>query len=308
MSETFHDVGSIDYPIIDADAHVNEPPELWQEGVPAKWRERAPRVEHSERGDMWIFDGGKERWPVGLTATAGQSPFQIGPMGQTYATMRRGSFDTEARLADLDADGIHAQVLYPSVTLKGARIYSEERELQLACVRAYNDWLLSFTRPSGGRLIGQAIVPTTGLDDAIAELDYAMKSGHKGAVISSFPNGTLHPQADDEPFWARRSGSLRSPSSRAPPGRRPAGRRSMSPAICSSRASSSVTRGFGCCSSSPTSAGSRRCSSRPTTCSVAIAGGRARTRRCRRCRVASSIATSGPRSWWIAPASSCATA
>ena len=117
MTDTFHDVGSIDYPIIDADAHVNEPPNLWQEGVPAKWKERAPRVEHTERGDIWLFDGGKERWPMGLTATAGQSPFQIGPMGQTYEKMRPGSFDTAARLADLDADGIYAQVLYPSVTL-----------------------------------------------------------------------------------------------------------------------------------------------------------------------------------------------
>ena len=203
MTDTFHDVGSIDYPIIDADAHVNEPPNLWQEGVPAKWKERAPRVEHTERGDVWLFDGGRERWPVGLTATAGQSPFQIAPMGQTYEKMRPGSFDTAARLADLDADGIFAQVLYPSVTLKGARIYSEERELQLACVRAYNDWLLSFTKPSGGRLIGQAILPTTGLEDSIAELEYAMKGGHKGAVISSFPNGSLFPKSEDEPFWAR---------------------------------------------------------------------------------------------------------
>ena len=63
--------------------------------------------------------------------------------------MRPGSFDTAARLADLDADGIYAQVLYPSVTLKGARIYSEERELQLACVRAYNDWLLALLRALG---------------------------------------------------------------------------------------------------------------------------------------------------------------
>ena len=32
----------IDYPIIDADAHVNEPPDLWQERVPSHLKERAP--------------------------------------------------------------------------------------------------------------------------------------------------------------------------------------------------------------------------------------------------------------------------
>jgi predicted TIM-barrel fold metal-dependent hydrolase len=203
VSDLFQDISGIDYPIIDADSHVNEPPDLWQDAVPGKWKERAPKLVKTEKGDLWHFDGGRETWPVGLTATAGQSYFQYAPMGQTYETMRPGSFDTDARLADMDADGIFAQVLYPSVTLKGAKIYSEERELQIACVRAYNDWILDFCEGSGGRLIAQAIVPTTGVDDAVAELDRAMKSGHRGAVISSFPNGSLYPKAADDPFWAR---------------------------------------------------------------------------------------------------------
>jgi len=202
-SAPFSDVSSVDYPILDADAHVNEPPNLWQDAVPGKWKERAPRVVKTDKGEVWHFDGGREKWPVGLTAAAGQSWFQMGPMGQTYETMRPGSFDTDARLADMDADGIYAQVLYPSVTLKGAKIYSGERELQLACVRAYNEWIASFCAGSGGRLVPQAIVPTTGLQDATAELDHALKSGHRGAVISSFPNGSLFPQAEDDPFWAR---------------------------------------------------------------------------------------------------------
>jgi predicted TIM-barrel fold metal-dependent hydrolase len=203
MSDLFHDVGSIDYPILDADAHVNEPPNLWQDGVPARWRERAPRVVRGERGDIWEFDGGREKWPVGLTAAAGQSVFQMAPTGQTYEKMRPGSFDPAARLRDLDADGIWAQVLYPSVTLKGARIYSGERELQLACVRAYNEWIAAFCAGSGGRLVPQAIIPTTGVEDAISELEWSLKNGLKGAVVSSFPNGSLYPKQGDEPFWAR---------------------------------------------------------------------------------------------------------
>jgi predicted TIM-barrel fold metal-dependent hydrolase len=201
VSDLFYDFASIDYPVIDSDAHVNEPPDLWQERVPKKWRERAPFVQHSEHGDLWMFDGGKERWPMGLTATAGLSFFQYHPMCNSYETMRPASFDTAARLADMSADGIYAQILYPSVTLKGARIYSKERELQLACVRAYNDWLLEFCADSDGRLLGQAIIPTTGLDDAVAELEAAIAGEHRGAVISSFPNGALHPKPEDDRFW-----------------------------------------------------------------------------------------------------------
>ena len=78
----------------------------------------------------------------------------------------------------------------------------DDRELQLACVRAYNEWLAEFCDGGEGRLIGQAIVPTTGVDDAIAEVHAARALGHRGVVISAFPNGTLDAQPEDAPFWA----------------------------------------------------------------------------------------------------------
>jgi predicted TIM-barrel fold metal-dependent hydrolase len=202
MPKLFRDAASITYPIIDCDAHVNEPPDLWLERLPSKWKDRAPQVRHDDNGDLWIFDGGREKWPVGLTAVAGLSYFDFRPMGITYASMRPGSFDTRARLDDMDADGIYAQILYPSVTLRGARIYSQDRDLQVACVRAYNEWLLEFCEDSGGRLIGQAILPTANLEDAIAELEWALENGHRGCVISSFPNGSLDPKPEDDKFWA----------------------------------------------------------------------------------------------------------
>src|SRR5262249_60076600 len=121
MSEAFFEVASIDYPIIDADAHVNEPPELWQERVPAHLRARAPKVLHMTDGDVWSFDDGKKLRPLGLTATAGLSYLQFRASGMRYDTIRPGSFDTAARLRDLDADAPYAQILYPTVTLSGAR-------------------------------------------------------------------------------------------------------------------------------------------------------------------------------------------
>ncbi len=202
MTQLFRDAASIDYPIIDCDSHVNEPPDLWQKRIVKKFKERTPRVEHTQKGDLWLFDDGKEKWPVGLTAVAGLSYFDFRPMGITYETMRPGSFDTAARLDDMDADGIYAQVLYPSVTLRGAKVYSDDRDLQVACVRAYNEWLLEFCEGSGGRLIGQAILPSTGLDDALAEFEWALKHGHRGGVISSFPNGSFDPKPEDDRFWA----------------------------------------------------------------------------------------------------------
>ena len=88
--DRFAEIASIDYPILDADAHVNEPPDTWQARVPAKLRDRAPKVVSGEHGDQWSFDDGKVMRPVGLTATAGRSYPQFAASGISYETMRPG--------------------------------------------------------------------------------------------------------------------------------------------------------------------------------------------------------------------------
>jgi len=203
MSDGFHDVASIDYPVIDADAHVYEPPDVWQARVPSRLRDRAPKVLATADGDVWSFDDGARLRPVGLMAAAGTSYLGFRPAGLTYATIRRGHFEVEARLADMDADGIHTQLLYPSVCEEGARMFGDERGLQLACVRAYNGWLLEFCARAGGRLVGHAIIPATGVADATAELEWALANGYRAVLISTFPSGSVEPSAADDPFWAR---------------------------------------------------------------------------------------------------------
>jgi predicted TIM-barrel fold metal-dependent hydrolase len=193
----------IDYPVIDADAHVNEPPKLWQERVPARLRERAPRVIKDEQGgDLWIFDQGKANRPIGLVAAAGLSYPQFRVRGATYAGMRAGSYDPAARLEDMDLDGIRAQVLYPSVTVGGAATYSDEPELQNACVRAYNDWLAEFTGHCPDRLLGLGIIPTTSAEAAVEELGYVLRRGHHGLIVSRWPNGSYAYDALDDRFFA----------------------------------------------------------------------------------------------------------
>lgn len=203
MSEPFSTVASIDYPILDADAHVYEPPGVWQERVAARLRERAPVVTHTAEGDVWSFDRGARLRPIGLMAAAGASYLDFRPSGLTYETIRPGYHEPLARLADMAADGIHAQILYPSVCEEGARMFGDDRELQLACVRAYNEWMLDFCAAAPDRLFGVAVIPATGVADAVAELDWAVKQGYRGVLISTFPNGSVDLTLDDDAFWAR---------------------------------------------------------------------------------------------------------
>jgi predicted TIM-barrel fold metal-dependent hydrolase len=116
--------------------------------------------------------------------------------------MRPGNFEPGARLQDMDLDGVHAQVIYPSVTLRGAKVYSDDPEMQVACVRAYNDWLADFCAYAPDRLFGLGIIPTVGIAAAVAEFEHCLERGLRGAVISRFPNGSLEPSAEDDPFWA----------------------------------------------------------------------------------------------------------
>ena len=113
------------YKIIDADAHVVEPPDLWQSRVPARLRERAPRVvKLPNGGDAWSFDGGKPANGPGLFASAGRSFVGFKTTDLTYEQIRPGCFHPHERLKDMDIDGIHAQVLYPSITLLGAKTFA----------------------------------------------------------------------------------------------------------------------------------------------------------------------------------------
>jgi predicted TIM-barrel fold metal-dependent hydrolase len=204
MERIFRQFSDISCPVIDADAHVNEPGDLWQKRVPKKWRDRAPKLVHADSGDMWSFDNGKRTWDLGLTATAGMNVTAYAAKGLRYADIRPASFDPVARLGEMDLDGIWGQVLYPSVTLTGSKTYSDEPALQVACVRAYNEWMAEFCQPGEGRLVGQAIMPSTGIEDAVAELEYAIELGLKGAIIARYPNGGFAYEPDvDAAFFGR---------------------------------------------------------------------------------------------------------
>src|SRR5207247_2517140 len=133
--------------IISADSHVNPPKELWTSRAPAKFRERAPRVESTPQGDFWIVDS-QVSGGIGLDASAGHKPEEFRPAGMTYKDMRPGSYDPKARLADMDLDGVDAEVLYfggPVTSL------SPDPELHRYVIQTYNDWMVELSKAAPTR-------------------------------------------------------------------------------------------------------------------------------------------------------------
>ena len=75
-------------------------------------------------------------------------------------------------------------------------------EAYLAVIRAYNEWLAEeYCAYSPNRLIAMGVLPDTGVDDAVAEMEYCAKAGLKGVNLHRFPAGQSYVTPDDDRFW-----------------------------------------------------------------------------------------------------------
>ena len=193
------------YFAIDGDTHMNEPHDVWLTRTPSHLHDRVPRVERRNGREVWLYEGGKRMRSVTLLCNViGVSPVQWGLFCESYADLPQGAFHPEARLKDMDVDMTTAHVLYPTYVMAGAQEYTtKDRELQLACVRAYNDWMSEFCSVNPGRFFGLATLPVTSVEDAMAEAERVRGlTGIRGLLLTCWPNGGALPDHDaDDRFW-----------------------------------------------------------------------------------------------------------
>jgi predicted TIM-barrel fold metal-dependent hydrolase len=189
--------------LISADTHINEPPNLWLDRLPARYRDRAPRIERFEQGDGYVFEGAYSPFPFGKTSNAGLPPDKR-PVWIRWEDVRPGGYDPKARVAEQAEDGVSAEVLYPSPRPSGQLFaHVADKEFHLACIRAYNDWLSEYASFDPARLWGMAIVPNVGVAEAIGEARRALAlPGIRGLLIGQYPHGGDEISEEDDPFWA----------------------------------------------------------------------------------------------------------
>jgi predicted TIM-barrel fold metal-dependent hydrolase len=131
------------YTIISVDDHLIEPAHLFEGRMPAHLAERAPKIVTLEDGrETWVYEDGF--YPqVGLNAVAGRPKDEWSMEPARFDEMRRGCWDVEARVADMDLDGVYASLCFPSLIAGFAGTIfakSKDQELGLAALRAWNDW------------------------------------------------------------------------------------------------------------------------------------------------------------------------
>ncbi len=187
--------------VIDVDTHITEPGDLWTSRLPARYKDRAPHLVRDPKTgiDTWRIGETQGFLPVGFTAVAGwPEPFPASP--RNMDEVPKAAYDASARLEYMDRVGIWAMALYPNVGGFGSQAFLnlKDPELMLACVRAYNDFLIDWISPDPRRFIPILATPFWDVEAAVAEIERCAGIGHKGVLF------TGEPQSHGMPILASR--------------------------------------------------------------------------------------------------------
>jgi predicted TIM-barrel fold metal-dependent hydrolase len=226
---------TMEYRVISADNHIIEPPGTFVDRVAPKFKDQAPRVVRGkDGGDGWSVDGSVPHTTIsGATGLGAVNPgMQIRTLGRglRWDEVVPGNYDGAAHVAAMHSDGIDASVVYPQVTFR-AYIALKNRDLALACVQAFNDWLLDeFQAADSKRLIGLCVMPHLhDMTTICHELERVLNKGARGIFL---PYTMDHPHYDPyyDPMWQLLSdagapaslhitfGGTRAPEPTPPPG------------------------------------------------------------------------------------------
>jgi predicted TIM-barrel fold metal-dependent hydrolase len=171
--------------VVSADDHRMEPEFFWEDRLPARDRDRAPKVRRGPDGFHFEVDG---------------RPLEYPGFNSLFVEGRPGYLDPAARLRDMDAEGIEASVIFHGRAM--ALFSMEDKDLMVRCFDVYNEWAGEWSRNSGGRLVGVGILPT--VHDVARTRDYIAQLkawGLKAMQIPTAPRGIYYNASSMEPLW-----------------------------------------------------------------------------------------------------------
>jgi predicted TIM-barrel fold metal-dependent hydrolase len=177
--------------------------------LPSKYADRAPKLVSDDVGEKWVFGEGEAR-NVGLNAVAGRPPEEYGLEPTNFDELRVGCFDVDERVKDMNANGVLGSLNFPSMARFCGQFFaaraSQDPELALAVVRAYNDWHLdAWCGSHPERFIPCTIPPIWDPELMAAEVQRTAAKGAHCVSFSMNPHAlglpSLHSDHWD-PFWA----------------------------------------------------------------------------------------------------------
>lgn len=186
--------------MISAASGVVEAPDLWTSRLSARFADICPRLVETDDGVVWTAAHKVAASPAYVHALDGAHGHTRKMTSATVAWLSTA----EGRRWIQDRDEVAGEVLYSTGAVWDLINASDEPAFIVECYRAYNDWLAELCSQDAERFIGVAKVPTTGADDATAELTRAVEElGLKAVMLDAWPGGPECPPAMQEcdAFW-----------------------------------------------------------------------------------------------------------
>jgi predicted TIM-barrel fold metal-dependent hydrolase len=194
----------VQYTLISVDDHLVEPPDMFEGRLPAQWQDKAPRIVETPEGhQVWEFDGNRYT-QVGMNAVAGRRPETVAVEPFRFDQMRPGCWDIDARIRDMDINGVWASLNFPSqITGFCGRVFSvaKETELGVQTTRAWNDWLFEeWYSPYPERIIPLGITYLADPEEGAREIRRNAARGFKSVALPERPHRIGFPSLFDE-YW-----------------------------------------------------------------------------------------------------------
>ena len=200
------------FPIFDCDSHIVEPPEIWDEYVPAAVRTWAKTQFHFHTdSDTLLINGravpaSRERANAAEVGWPRWNKKEVGrltpgtPEWQAKFGRLKGCRDPHARLRDMDALGTDQVMLFPSWFVRLALVRDPQAAVILT--RAYNDWVDDYAAADRHRLFPCAVLPIQTVEGSIEELRRVARKGFKAAAVRPcFWNGRYPTLPEFDPLW-----------------------------------------------------------------------------------------------------------
>ncbi len=186
------------YTLISSDSHIAETEDCYAD-IDPKFRDRRPRKGYNAQGTaiLSIPDVGIDI-PLGTVCTVGRTPQDLGkPM--RWEELHPSGWDPKERLAIQEADGIRAEVLYPSVGM--AICNHPDPDYMKACMDAYNRWLAAFCETAPDRLLGVGMASVRTIEDGLKEIEQIKAMGFKSVMLPGSPTVEDYHHECYDPIW-----------------------------------------------------------------------------------------------------------
>lgn len=195
-----------DVVLVSVDDHVIEPANAFTRHMPEKYKGKEPKVEQHSGRDVWVFEGQATGY-MGLNSVVGRPKEEFGMEPLGYEHMRRGTWDVQARVADMNANGVLGSLCFPTFPgFAGQRFQNiKDKKVSLAAIQAYNDWHLEdWCNAAPGRFIPLMIIPWWDTNAAAIEIKRMADRGVHAMTFSDNPTVHGYPSIHNDhwnPVW-----------------------------------------------------------------------------------------------------------